>query len=959
MEIFNEFDKDRSGALSVHEFADMMAAFYRQIGSTQVFTVQDAQLILARADKDENGFLDFDEFLFLTQLGYEKGDYSDFQIASKKQVLVLSLVTTPFGSGNLDASIGRIETLFSVQTLRLFKRVVTFVSAEMKTGQQIEVPVRAPTHSFKPVLEIFNAQFPHRMKKTANPWTLNLTLDATEIGMVLDSSTQNMVSFFILARSSSFVFRQNENGRTTDLNVVDLSVAFSLNPCDPRLSWTTVLNCACIKWKDETTVAFPDSESDGPTQNIHCIIGITNAKCSMDHLAALSRIVCTYSSIFADEENAESKSGDKNHLSSPNVLPNITNQNRTIASKEQLHETEAVFADFKFSKDESSLMPTTQVSLSGPLATGQAHFRLEWLPADLQLCEESGVSWQAPVARARTRVSLAWSSSADMLSMRVTVALDLPNKAQKSLKPPVRWEPILEPWAIDTTLCIDPGSGMELLEIRSDGILEMSLAPDHIHSLTAMCCQFSALLDGSGHSDLQRPTPRAEEKSDFDLIGVLRQDCSFTNDTVHQLELASFQADGVTSDWAQCSMPGTTIQIPMAPVEMGKLRIRSHTSDPTSWGPQPCPWKPRQTVVGTPATRTAARLPASDGTDIWVELEVEESFKSIVVRVPWQVRNLLPYSINLGLWGLLDPDAPMPCSASASVSDDNLASFKSAPAENDLCITAAASTTVTGLKPGEVKPVAFNMVRILAFGISLAVEAGGLVSVLPHVRVDSCQPEVDFEFADSVGRRVAVRACLLSVSADARGGHEPTMLVLYPYAVLVNWTRLPLVWGCYRTSNNNLSPSAIRASESTMTYLVAASEVKILAGQSFDRLSGASAHNGESPESPEGDNNNEDLENVGKEVLKVINTDTPTWNSQQPSNLIFSLPDESGWAPCVAVRSSGELVWHRLIADDDKSEGIGRSLDAMMGGRSFEITLSTTMCRGNGQVRDPEKTLLD
>ena len=60
-QIFQQFDRDRSGMLEMHEFPMMCASFFNQMGMAPP-SYNDINFLMYHFDRDRNGRIDFNEF---------------------------------------------------------------------------------------------------------------------------------------------------------------------------------------------------------------------------------------------------------------------------------------------------------------------------------------------------------------------------------------------------------------------------------------------------------------------------------------------------------------------------------------------------------------------------------------------------------------------------------------------------------------------------------------------------------------------------------------------------------------------------------------------------------------------------------------------------------------------------------------------------------------------------------
>jgi hypothetical protein len=442
----------------------------------------------------------------------------------------------------------------------------------------------------------------------------------------------------------------------------------------------------------------------------------------------------------------------------------------------------------------------------------------------------------------------------------------------------------------------------------------VTIAPDHVRALSGAARRLGELLGEEGAEAEAAGTAGAQAVATvLDFFSAFQRDYGFLNCTALELEVEALPAGDGPAVWSGLVPPGSNLQIPQDHVEAGRLRLRAGPQ--AEWGP---PLSPLDLTPAGDGARVPVRLPDGGGGIVCMELAVGETSAS--VHVPWRVQNLLPCPIDLTLWEAADGE--------------------------DALAADGAPALQLSLRPEEARPVAFDLRRGGDLGLALG-EEEGLAPARPRMHFDfeAGRPDVEVDLVDGAGRVVRVRAILLRDGRACRAG--PSALVLCPHVVLVNWTGLPLLWGRCRAPAP--SPAPARGSNAAVTAAAALAPLvglEVAAGQvaQGDGPGGAVFGAGVG------------LSRQGGRVVRSAAMRAGTaWNARRPAALLFSLPDEPGWDPCVSLRGAADAAWRRVAADADDAVaggGGGGLRDGEAAHRStFGLSLPATVGRGDGGGR--------
>jgi hypothetical protein len=157
--------------------------------------------------------------------------------------------------------------------------------------------------------------------------------------------------------------------------------------------------------------------------------------------------------------------------------------------------------------------------------------------------------------------------------------------------------------------------------------------------------------------------------------------------------------------------------------------------------------------------------------------------------------------------------------------------------------------------------------------------------------------------------------------------------------VLVNWTGLPLLWGRCRTPAPVSAPTRTSSGHSAAMTAAAKSELfeglQVVAGQGQDTGAAGAVFGARAGLSRQG----------GQLMRSASMRSVTAWNARRPAALLFSLPDEPGWDPCVSVRGTAAAAWRRIADDaDNAAAGGGVGLrDGEAHRRTFGLSLPATV----------------
>ena len=675
-------------------------------------------------------------------------------------------------------------------------------------------------------------------------------------------------------------------------------------------------------------------------------LGCTSVKMNCDDLRIIANLFRMYSSVFAGHIDSSESNQESKLQPSPSFKP-MLDQEGSSKKPESSKELVAV---------------TAEKLLRAEGTRGKTIIQVDWMPADIQLFGEAESSRRFPLARIRTRFSSVWLSDKSALSVTGTVALDLENNLGMHASGGPRWEPVVEPWMVEGIMRIEDETDLEVIEVRSNGLLEVSLAPEHVQALSVACDCISKIWhrdsilyisESKGRGKQHRE--RQHHGDELDIVGVLKNPFTFVNSTDVDLELeASPSATGI-SYWKCHAHQRSTVQIPFAHLESGQLRLCVSTGDScgqwVKW-PQACSWEKvltsADTLVSTiclPVTYSSSRVM---GNAVWVELTL--SRETIVVRIPWKVHNMLPVDMELCLWEEGKTNEPEPIKQGKAeepcIHDiDGNTQLPDKMGEYSVNDSQGPVFQIT-LQPGTVHAVACNLARIGSLTLTLGGTCTGLAPVHPSVRLSPGISESNVEFVDKSGRHVTVRIIVLSHSA-VESGHPIQVhsmnvreILVCPHVVLVNWTGLPLIWGRCRSSGLRVkSSSSSTLSSYSETAPSSVLSVEIAAGQEYHHQKGHNCNrfgDGAATQLPAG-------------------PESPAWSAKRPDALIFSMSEEQGWVPCVAICSEDDrddLKWIPLLALESRlevqSEGdisIAAAADEGRGRHAFEIVLPGYVCK--------------
>jgi len=855
LHLFHLCDQDRSGTLQVDELVDIMCKVGHPVSMEQ------AQNIMSKADLDDSGVLDSEEFLQL--FGPKEIKHDAEAEAAMKSLCTCCMKQLAGGSQQLEIEIGRLDFVLTkepfdilalyVDSLELCVKKFTDTNADKNTKKTHDQGIFKTF--FRPIKELRNelVDLSKLLPRSKVSHSMNLHLEGVECGIILDSSTFASNCMFFKSGPIQYETVSNKDSIAGNFKffLKDFELAISLPHSHPKTRWESILQPSNLE-----IIQAPSGDNNQHLEGEIRIDSLTlNMKIS--YMIFITRLIQLFTQ-SVDLKYPLQRARD----------PSVQTKSSWSCSSHQACQRQQV--DDSFSTD--MVMKTTWTMDQMDLC-----FKLI---DDLEIHSHAVTIITLCVTKLRKTLSVCDANATFVCNL--CMGCDVINREHNE------WEPLLEPWSLKFEALAQLDSRTQLVTIAADSEIKLAFAPDHIQTLSSFTRKYTEAVTRSTSA----PAAVASEgKIKFDIFSNSLSHSTFNlaNCTQYTLLVEVFfdEKSGLKD-----SLPeGARIQIPVPYKTAVAMRMRPEISHLSEWSelmpiltrndhmsenivPNGLPVRDQENPVSRTLVSCFARPHV-------LHFEVLFQTNSASIHIPWKVTNLLPHTMRLTLWAKASQHT-------SHVRESTALSLQSASTEN--------------------LPFSLKMVNSIFLEID---HCGFHMSQEVDLR-GQCDPSVDserydLELADCSGRTVKIHA-ILTCPAD-----KDSTLVFYPQMILVNWTGLPLKWGrCRINLEHKKMPGCRRFFQgnndqncrSNVKEIIEAAGVEtqltseMFPSQDFSLL----------------------FAQENQAFDRTSSCGEPTaWNKKLPSVLLFHCPAGPEWDPCVSI--CGTNKWERISDDFENNDG--------------------------------------